>query len=452
MGPGFLRALSALLLVFSIPIATVFVAPRAAALDLEEARHLLLRTGFGATPAEIESLRPLSRAQAVQALLSGMRREALTPPPAFMAEPRPDWPAHWRSQDEEQKSAFNRARDAEAVELKAWWWREILATPSPLTERMVLFWHNHFTSAMDKVRAPDFLFRQNALFRRHAAGSFAELLHAVARDPAMVRYLDSSSNRKSGPNENFARELLELFTLGEGRYAEADIRAAARAFAGWHNDEREGVFRINPRELDSGEKTFLGRSGALTGEQVLDILLAEPQTARHVVTKLWREFVSDAPDAAEIERLARLFRDGGHDVGALLQAMLATPAFWDRANRAALVKSPVELLAGAIRLLSPGFSDTRTLVEQGRRMRQDLFNPPNVRGWQGGVAWISTESLLMRREALARLLAGVPADRSFPAEIGRVLLATRPVTAPAAELGGRQLVEALVLDPAYQVK
>jgi uncharacterized protein (DUF1800 family) len=444
-----LRSLCAAMALF-LPL--VCGASPALALDVDEARHFLLRTGFGATAAEIERLKPLSRAQAIRSLLDGVRQEAATPPPDFMAAPRPDWQAHWRSQDEEQKSLFNRARDAEAVELKAWWWREILTTKSPFTERMVLFWHNHFTSSMDKVRAPDYLFRQNALFRRLATGSFATLLHEVARDPAMVRYLDSSSNRKAGPNENFARELLELFTLGEGHYGEADIKAAARAFAGWHNDERAGVFRVNARELDDGAKTFLGRSGNLTGEEVIDILLAQQQLAPFVVRKLWREFVSDEPEPAEIDRLARLFRAKGHDIGALMEALLASPAFWDMRNRAALVKSPVELLAGAIRQLAPEFADTRTLVEQGRRMRQDLFNPPNVRGWPGGTAWISTEALLMRREALARLLNGIPAGKPFDAAIGRVLLATEPVIAPVAELQGRQLVEALVLDPAYQVK
>ena len=310
---------------------------QARALDPDEARHLLLRTGFGATSSEVQRLQPMSREQAVSRLLHDMGREAVTPPPGFTANAHPDWPAQWRSKDEEQKSIFNRARDAEAAELKAWWWQELIATPSPFTERLVLFWHGHFTSAMDKVRAPNYLFAQNALLRAHALGSFRALLHAVARDPAMVRYLDSLNNRKAGPNENFARELLELFTLGEGHYTEADIKAAARAFAGWHNDERAGVFRFNVREIDDGEKSFLGRSGPLTGDDVIDAILEKPQVARFVTRKLWLELVSDAPEPRELERLATVFRSSDYSIARLMRAMLTSVEFWAPRSRATLV-------------------------------------------------------------------------------------------------------------------
>ncbi len=427
-------------------------AGQAWALDADDARHFLLRTGFGATPVEIERLQPLSRDQAVGRLLREIRREAITPAPGFIAEAHPDWPAQWRSKDEEQRSVFNRARDAEAAELKAWWWRELITTPSPFTERLVLFWHNHFTSSMDKVRAPNYLFAQNALLRMHALGSFRTLLHAIARDPAMVRYLDSLNNRKAGPNENFARELLELFTLGEGHYGEADIKAAARAFAGWHNDERAGVFRLNAREIDDGEKSFLGRSGALTGDDVIAAILDKPQVARFITRKLWLEFVSDAPDPRALERLATIFRTSDYAIEAVMRAMLSTPEFWAAQSRATLVKSPVELMVGAIRQVAPELADTKLLIDYGKRMRQDLFNPPNVRGWPGGTAWISTETLLVRREALARLASGIPADRGFPGDVPRLLLAAPALVAEPADLKGRQLVEALILDPSYQVK
>ncbi|MBM3524154.1 MAG: DUF1800 domain-containing protein [Alphaproteobacteria bacterium] len=428
------------------------VGPAARALDREDARHLLLRTGFGASPAEVQRLAPLGRAQAVDAVLASVRSQAVTPPPAFMADPHPDWPGQWRSKDEEQKSVFNRARDAEGATLRAWWWQELIRTPSPFTERMVLFWHNHFTSSMDKVRAPNYLFRQNALFRENALGSFRALLHAVAKDPAMVRYLDSLNNRKAGPNENFARELLELFTLGEGQYGEADIKAAARAFSGWHNDEREGVFKPNTRELDDGPKTFLRRTGGFTGGEIIDIVLEQPAVAVFMTRKLWREFVSDEPDEREVARLAAIFRNADYRIDALMRAMLTSPMFWDRRNRAALVKSPVELLVGTVRQVAPEFADMTVLVEYGRRMRQDLFNPPNVRGWPGGATWISTETLLVRREALARLASGIPADRALTPDAAQLLLATPPLLADAGAASGRAQIEALLFDPAYQVK
>jgi uncharacterized protein (DUF1800 family) len=430
--------------------ATLPLAP-AAALDADEARHFLLRTGFGATPDEVRRLAPMRRAEAVDDLLARARREPATPPPDFMAAPRPDWLAQWRSKDDEAKFAFNRARDAEFVELKAWWWREMVATPSPFGERMTLFWHGHFTSGFDKVRDPTYMFRQNLLLRREGLGSFRELTRAVARDPAMVRYLDSSNNRKGGANENFARELLELYTLGEGEYTEADVKQAARAFTGWHNDEAKGEFRFNKGQHDDGEKTFLGRTGRFDGDQIVAIVFEQKAAATFVTRRLWREFVSDRPDEREVERLAATFRAADFSVAALLRALLLSDAFWAPANRGTLVKSPVELLVGAVRQFAPGFDDPKALAEYGKRMRQDLFNPPNVRGWPGGTWWISTETLLVRREALARLVSGVPADRVFAPDAPRLLLAVAPVVAdPAA--GGRAGVEALVLDPAYQVK
>ncbi len=444
MPPSPLRALA-----FAVALLT---APPAFALDADEARHFLLRTGFGATSAEVQRLAPMNRAQAVDDLFGRMRREPVTPPPAFMAAPRPDWLAFWRSKDDEAKRDFNRARDAEAIELKTWWWQELLATPSPFSERMTLFWHGHFTSGFDKVRDPTYMLRQNLLFRREALGNFRALTLEVARDPAMVRYLDSSNNRKGGANENFARELLELYTLGEGNYGEADIKAAARAFTGWHNDEAAGAFRFNKGQHDEGEKTFLGRTGRYGGAEIVGIVFEQPAAARFVTAKLWREFVADAPDPRAIERLAAAFRDAGYSVGALMRALLLADAFWDAANRGALVKSPAELMVGAVRQVAPEFNDPKTLADWGKRMRQDLFNPPNVRGWPGGTWWISTETLLVRREALARVVGGAPADRGAPPDATRLLLAAAPVAADPASLSGRALVEALVLDPAYQVK
>ncbi len=482
-------------------LAAAAVALPAHALSPDEARHLLLRTGFGATPQQIRALEPMDRARAVRTILDATVTEAVTPPPAFMANTRPDWPAHYRSTDEEAKMAFNKARDAEAVELKAWWYAEMIATPSPFTERMVLFWHNHFTSSMDKVRHTDLLFRQNALFRQTTTGSFRTLVHAVAKDPAMVRYLDSQANRKAAPNENFARELLELYTLGEGRYSEKDIREAARAFTGWHMNDTDGQFRFNKGQHDDGVKTVLGKTGKFDGGDVIDIILARPDTAVFMTAKLWREFVSDTPDAAEVSRLAKIYRDSDYDTRAVLEAIFAAPAFWAAEQRGALIKSPVELLVGTVRSFEIPIADTTPFVEYGRRLRQDIFNPPNVKGWPGGTWWISTYTLLERREVVLRLLNGsdlgaapgsggmgsnsmggsamgggmtatpaatkapgaAPAPgialwvdahgtlAASPEAAAKLLLAAAPVEPPVGK-AGRTMIEALVLDPAYQVK
>ena len=450
------------------------------ALPPDEAVHLLLRTGFGATTAQIRALEPMSRAQATRAILDSIRTEATTPPPAFLTA-RPNWPAHHKSNDDEAKRDFNRARDAEAVQLKAWWYGEMIATSSPFTERMVLFWHNHFTSGMDKVRQPDLLFRQNALFRAHAVGNFRTLLHAIAKDPAMVRYLDSQANKKAAPNENFARELLELYTLGEGNYNERDIREAARAFTGWHMNDASGEFQFNKGQHDDAVKTVLGKTGKLDGGDVIDTILARHEVANFLTVKFWREFVSDAPDAAEVIRLATIYRDSGYDTRKLIEAIFASAAFWAPDNRGTLVKSPVELLVGTVRTFEIPISDTAPFVEYGKRLRQDIFNPPNVKGWPGGAWWITTHTLLERRETLMRLMngsdlaagagmasgammagaampgiaawvTGNPTMTTSPTSAARLLLSVAPVTTPPDGRAGRALVEELVLDPAYQVK
>lgn len=470
----------------------ICAAPVAHGLDTGEAVHLLLRTGFGAAPADVQKLAGLTRAQAVKRLLDTARTGALTPPPPWVDGPRPDWAAHWQGSDELVKQAFNQQRDREAIELKAWWYAEMLATPSPFTERMTLFWHGHFPSSMDKVRAPDYLYRQNLLFRRHALGNFRTLLRAIARDPAMLRYLDTVASKKGAPNENFARELFELFVLGIGNYTERDVKDAARAFTGWRVDETTGQFAYAHRDHDEGDKTVLGRSGNLDGDGVIDAVLDHPAAARHVVSRLWLEFVSDVPDRAEISRLAQIFRAANYELKPLMNALLTGAAFWAPANRGTLVKSPVEFAVGTIRTFDLALPDTRPLVEFGRRLRQDVFNPPNVRGWPGGTAWISSFTLLARRDLADRLLRGqelvrmqdnqmmMMAAPSAPirqvADAGRgpgvagwvaahgsllqdpVLVAglilARPPMQPEAmrDAGGAALVERLLLDPAYHLK
>ncbi len=434
----------------------------AAALDREEARHLLIRTGFGATAENVAALAGVSRGDAVERLLNGARTRAVTPPPAWANETSNIYP-RLTGLNAEERRALVRLRIAQSLELKSWWYGEMLATPSPLTERMTLFWHNHFTSSLTKVRSPHLLYRQNALLRTEATGSFARLLHAVARDPAMVAYLDSSLNRREKPNENFARELLELFTLGEGHYSERDIKEVARAFTGWTLDRGSGRYVFNSRAHDAGEKTVMGRTGRFGGDDILDILLADPRTAEFVVEKLWREFVSPRPDAVEVKRLAAVFRDARYEIKPLMQALLTSPAFWDARNRGELVKSPVELLVGTVRYFKATPADPVTLARYGKRLGQDLFDPPNVKGWPGYTAWITTDTALVREQFLQRLLRGdalgeageaMRAMRAMPADDpAELLLARPPVREPALDATGmRALIAAAMLDPVYQLK
>ena len=268
----------------------------AAPMGFDEARHLLNRTSFAAGLSDIESYARLTRVQAVDQLLGLTGASPVTPPPSWVGEY--ESPAKMRDASEEERKLFQRQQFVKGGELRAWWLTEMLVTPSPLTEKMVLFWHNHFVSSLQKVRSPVLMYRQNQLLRKYALGYFGDLLHAVAKDPAMVVYLDSASNRKGRPNENFAREVMELFTLGEGRYSEQDVKEAARAFTGWSIDQERGEFVFRQAAHDAGEKNILGSSGNFDGDAVLDLLLAQQQTAEFVVRKLWREFVSPQPNAA----------------------------------------------------------------------------------------------------------------------------------------------------------
>jgi uncharacterized protein (DUF1800 family) len=367
----------------------------------EDARHLLNRTGYDAQLREIDEFARLTRREGVERLLAGVQPEARTPPPAWVKE----WtdPRVVRAMAGEERKAFVRLQIERALELKAWWLAEMLATRSPFTERMTLFWHNHFTSSLQKVRSPPLMHRQNALLRRHALGNFGELLHAVSRDPAMIVYLDSATNRRGQPNENFARELMELFTLGEGKYSEQDIREAARAFTGWSIEPQTGEYRFRPRQHDDGVKQVLGRA-VRSGDEVLDVLLAQPATAEYLAARLWREFVSPQPKPEELARVAAAFRGSGYEIRAAMRALLLTPAFWAPENRGVLIKSPTDLVVGTMRQFGIEVSDPLPFVFLMRALGQDLLSPPNVKGWPGGEAWINSTTLLARKQYLERLL------------------------------------------------
>ena len=440
-------------------------------LTFGDARHFLSRTGFGATPDEIRSLMRLDRSAAVSQALTVPIHKARTPTPPW-ADHLPPLPKERKHWSESVRKAFREARKVEGQELKAWWYRELLSTGSPLLERMTLFWHNHFTSSLHKVKWPPFLYQQNVLFRIHALGSFRTLLHAVAKNPAMLLYLDTQTNQKERPNENFARELFELFTLGEGHYTETDIKQAARAFTGWHLDHRTGAFRVEQRRHDDGRKVVFGQSGYFDGDDIISLTLDQPQVARHVVGKLWREFISDEPDAVEVDHLAVSFRQKKYNIAALLADLFLTPHFWASEQRGCLVKSPVELMVGTARLFNLVNEPPLQLIRYGRRLGQDLFDPPNVKGWPGGTRWITTATLLDRTQMLHRAIRGH--ETGHATEQGMVgmahaqgarWLATEPLDiveatllslAPVRPLDSGedriQVVRQCVLDPVYQLK
>ena len=452
--------------------------------DSEALRHLLSRTAFAPRPTELDALAGLGYEAAVERLLESAGGEAVTP--------LPDWAHDWRppqtrprDMSERERQAYRKSRREQALALRGWWYREMVATPTPLTEVMTLFWHGHFTSGLRKVKAPALMLRQNLLLRRESLGNFATLLRAVTRDPAMLLYLDGARSQKRAPNENFARELFELFTLGEGHYSERDVKEAARAFTGYSLDRTTGAFRFRPHWHDEGVKTVLGHSGRFDGDDIVDILLAQPRTAELIVEKLWRAFVGDEPPRAEVMRLAAGFRDANYEIKPLLKAILLSPAFRDGEARGALIKSPVELLVGALRLFEIPIRDGRMIAQASRRLGQDLFEPPNVKGWPGGSAWITGESLI-ERQALLSFLTGEAEAMAFKGDKGgdrRARMASQlagsierwldglppawqgaqgvawllaplpPVDAPLLDReASAALVRQVLLDPVYQLK
>jgi uncharacterized protein (DUF1800 family) len=383
------------------------------ALSAKDAAYLLQRTGFNASPTEIAALSPLSRDQAVQTIVdraaASVRSYAVPPPRWTNASPnlvpRPKLKGLAPSQAAEKRKAYQEELRRRSLQLQEWDIEQMVASSSPLAERMVLFWHNNFTSSLVKVRDPGLLFNQDRLIRKYAFGSFAKMLHAVAKDPAMIVYLDNETNSKGKPNENFAREVMELFTLGEGNYTEPDVKASARAFTGWRVNYRTAAFQFAPKLHDNGVKTFLGQTGDFGGDDILNIILQQKAAALFLTDKLWREFVSPTPDQPTVERLATSFRSSGYQIEPLLIQLLESPAFWAPSNREMLVKSPVDLVVGSVRSLGLESINPIFLVRATRELGQDLFNPPTVKGWPVGVGWINSQTLILRHQVLSRLIA-----------------------------------------------
>ncbi|MCW5733528.1 MAG: DUF1800 domain-containing protein [Enhydrobacter sp.] len=426
--------------------AAALSAPRASraaiAMGFDEARHLLSRTTFGGTPAEIRAVQDQDYAATVDRLLDVRRPKALTPAPAWITQDLAELRTAIKAAREKKTGVDGkpleivRPAQEQVRELRNWWVEEMLATDQPLVERMTLFWHNHFTSSHEKVIYTPAMYRQNELFRREALGNFGRLLLAIARDPAMLIYLDGVRSKALRPNENFARELLELFTLGEGHYTEDDIRNAARAFTGWTIERESGVFRINEQAHDAGMKMFLGESGAFAGEDIVAILLRQPRTAELVVEKLWREFVSLIPDPTEVKRLAAVLRNGNYEMKPVLRAMFLSPAFREPSARGALIKSPIDLIVGSVHLLGLPVPEKTQLVRMLQGLGQLPFSPPNVKGWVGGEAWITTYTLLLRQQFLRRMIEATTVssmDGSMAISMRPNRRAERKEQAPAEE-------------------
>jgi uncharacterized protein (DUF1800 family) len=364
--------------------------------DLRKVAHLHRRAGFGATRAEL--LRDLADGP-------GASVDRLLAPPEPSAAER-----------QAAEALRATARTTGNIDLlKAAWLNRILHGPDPLREKMTLFWHGHFATSQKKVNSAAFMDGQNETLRALALGDLPALFKAMVADPAMLVWLDAAGSEKARPNENLAREFLELFALGPGHYEESDVRAAARAFTGWVREGREGMFGARPvrrdvTQFDDGSKTFLGQTGRWGPDDVVRIALARPEAATFLARKLYCWFVSESapPDPERIKSLAQPLREPGGTVRDAVGLILRSRHFYAKAAYRARIKSPVEFSAGLVRALEVPRSDLNPLALAAAcdTQGQELFAPPNVGGWEGGKSWINSATLLQRGNWAADVLWG----------------------------------------------
>jgi hypothetical protein len=376
--------------------------------DAVKAAHLLNRAGFGGTPDEIARVQSLGPAAAVDELLDfpdvSAEEQSDTDVPdlsAIEGVPRTfrqlqqQLQGKTNLQDKQAlRQKFNQANMQVLMTTMAWWMKRMASGPYPLQEKLTFFWHGHFTTSAKDEHMASLMWRQNELLRRFAAGNFGRMVHAVSRDPAMLDYLNNTQNRKEHANENYARELMELFTLGIGNYTENDVKQGARAFTGWTHDGDNFIFHSS--EHDYGTKSFLGYTGNFNGDDIVSIILRQPSCASFIAGELYKCFVSDEVDPKMAQALGDVLRRNDYELRPLLRTMLASKAFYQPAVIGAQIKSPVQLVVGSVRLLGVEMPPQRTLVATMTQMGQVPFMPPNVRGWIGGRSWINTSTIFVR--------------------------------------------------------
>lgn len=374
------------------------------------------RAGFGGSPAEIQKLADLGLDQAVTHLLDYEKIPDPTPNPDW-AKPNPEEIAKYREailngtpeQKEQAKKEERQLQLRRTLELRGWWLKRMASGSRPFQEKMVLFWHGHFATSVEKVKNPYFMWRQNELFRRLATGNWQQLLTEAGKDPAMLLWLDQAKSKKDHPNENFAREVMELFALGEGHYTEHDIAEAARALTGWSLDYTTQNYIFRPYFHDDRDKTIFGQTGNFTGEDFIAMIVAQPQSARFITAKIWNYFAGQVSAEDLNADLAAVLRANGNNFKPMLRALFRSEQFYAPDIIRNQVKSPVQWLVSSVRILESELPPPVVSWGMLRQLGQDLFAPPNVKGWDGGVTWITTNTLLTRyNDAQALVQGGVP--------------------------------------------
>jgi len=380
--------------------------------NYETAAHLLNRAGFGGPPEEIARLTKLGQDAAISSLLDFEKIPDPTPDPVWAvpdlgrAERIKAMQAMAPEARRQAQQAEQRAQYQHIIELRGWWLNRMAKGPRPFQEKMVLFWHGHFATSHEKVRDAYFMWRQNELFRRLATDYWLRLLIEAGKDPAMLIWLDQAQSRKEHPNENYAREVMELFSLGEGHYTEKDVTEGARSLTGWSLDRDTEKFIYRPFTHDNGDKSFLGLTGNLNGDDVMAQIVKQPQASVFITGKLWNFFAGQPPSDDLNKALADAFVENARWFKPFLRVMFSSEEFYGESVLRNQVKSPVQWLVGTARMLQCDLPPAFISAAITRSLGQDLFAPPNVKGWDGGITWITTNTLLERYNDAATLVQG----------------------------------------------
>ena len=434
--------------------------------DKEKAGVLLQRAGFGGTPAEAEALAKLPVQRAAESLLEKPDSTKTAPPPSILKPGLTEQQRYIRRRlnlmtpkDREKKAAelFRAVRaeqEKRLTDLRGWWLARMADPATAAWEKLVLFLHGHFATSEEKVRNPLLLFQQNQMFREKSSETWSDLVLAVARDPAMLIYLDGARSRPEQPNENFARELFELFTLGEGNYTEKDIQEAARAFTGWGlrlpkkpgetMDEETAVpsFVENRRWHDSRSKKIFGRRGSFDGADVVRLTLRQPAASFWITGKLWRFYAGGSPAEDLHRELVAAWEKCRGRLVSFLPAMWCHPDFYHPQLARNRVKSPVEWLVGLCRQLGRPLPAPALASEMTAQLGQKLFAPPNVKGWDGGITWINTASLEKRYEYGSWLVGGTLGMRRLgDMDLGRLAVQSGLLEVPRPMIEGAIMEE-----------
>ena len=382
-------------------------------------KHLYSRAGFGISYTELEKLSKKNSLRALENFFPKERKpqdlDTVSTEDSrsqMMMQAALGAKKDLTPEEKEQRKNIVRLQNERSRDLNIAWLQRMMTTEDPFLEKMTLFWHGHFAC---RSNDPYYAQQLNNIQRTNALGDFRTLLVEVSKSPAMLQYLNNQQNRKNHPNENFARELMELFTIGRGNYTEQDIKESARAFTGW-TYTKEGVFEFKPAIHDSAAKTFFGKTGNFDGEAIIDMILADPKTATFLSRKLYAFFVNDIPDDTHIAELATFMYQKQYHIGTVMQKMFCSDWFYAPENIGNKIKSPVEFIVGLSREFYVTYNRPQVLIQLQSSLGQYLFNPPNVAGWPGGRSWIDSSSLMLRMKIPSLVLNGGVIDFSGKAD------------------------------------